>query len=54
MLDKDFREADKRDITRLVERIEHMDSSDRTKREYKGVVRRFYRWLGKDDTYFMA
>ncbi|MCL7413613.1 MAG: hypothetical protein M8353_08370 [ANME-2 cluster archaeon] len=49
MLDKDFRDGDTRDITRLVECIERMDSSDRTKREYKGVVRRFYRWLEKYD-----
>lgn len=49
MPDKDFKEADKLDITRLVERIERMDSSDRTKREYKGVLRRFYRWPGRDE-----
>ena len=49
MLNKDFREASMQDITRLVERIERMDSSGRTKREYKSVVRRFYRWLGRGD-----
>jgi integrase/recombinase XerD len=49
MLNKDFREASKQDIAKLIERIERMDRSYRTRREYKGLTKRFYKWLGKSD-----
>jgi integrase len=49
MLGKDFREASKRDIAKLVERVERLDRSDRTKGEYKFLIRRFYRWLSEDE-----
>jgi len=44
-LGKDFDEADKADIERLVGRLEGSDYSAWTKHDYKVALKRFYRWL---------
>lgn len=49
MLGKRFEEASKDDIVKLVARIEQRRLSPWTKRDYKVVLKQFYRWLrGKD------
>ena len=51
-LKKDFDKATKRDIEKLVKIIQERDSSVETKRLFKVMLKRFYKWLkGKDDEY---
>ena len=33
----------------LVGRIERMDRAERTKQDYKNLIRKFFRWLGRED-----
>jgi hypothetical protein len=33
----------------LVGRIERMDRADRTKNDYKSLIRKLFRWLGRED-----
>ena len=49
MLGKELKDASKLDIMKMVERIERMDRSDRTKEDYKILIRKFFRWLGKSE-----
>jgi integrase len=51
MLDKPFLEATKEDIIRIVQKIESRDCSDWTKRDYKLVLKKFYKWLKRTDYY---
>ncbi len=32
-----------------VGRIERMDREERTKQDYKSLIRKFFRWLGRED-----
>ena len=45
ILDKEFREADKQDIVRVVGVIQARDYSAWTKATYRGMLKRFYGWL---------
>ena len=49
ILRKDFRRATKRDIQRLVGRIERGDYSAWTKHTYRAMIKRFWKWLKGDD-----
>lgn len=48
-LKKDFDEAGREDIERLVRRLEQSDYSPWTKHDYKVTLKRFYKWLKGDD-----
>lgn len=51
-LDKNFEEATKEDILRVVSSIESADYTKWTKTTYKSALRRFYKWLlGEDEEY---
>ncbi len=49
MLGKDFKDATKADVMKLVECIERSDRAARTKQDYKILIRKFFRWLEKDE-----
>lgn len=52
LLKKEFREANEEDIRRVVSEINQQDLSEHTKRGFKLIVRRFYRFIrgcSKDD-----
>ena len=49
MVGKDFKSMSKHDMMNLVGRIERMDRAERTKQDYKNLIRKFFRWLGKND-----
>ena len=49
MFGKELKDASKLDILKMIERIERMDRSDRTKDDYKILIRKFFKWLGKSD-----
>jgi len=52
VLGKDFDEATREDIERVVYRIERSDYSPWTKHDYKVALKRFYKWLkGGDEEY---
>jgi integrase len=51
ILGKPFSKATKSNIVRLVKVIEGRDYSDWTKRDYKIVVKRFFKWLKKSEDY---
>jgi site-specific recombinase XerD len=52
LLGKDFDEADRQDIERVVARIQSSDYSPWTKMDYKVALKRFYKWLkGEDRSY---
>jgi len=50
-LGKDFDQADRRDIERLVSMVERQDYSAWTKHDYKVTIKRFYRWLRGGEDY---
>lgn len=45
LLNKSFEEATKDDIINFVARIEQQDYSEWTKRDYKIILKKFYKWL---------
>lgn len=49
LVDKNFSEMDFDDVQALVARIERSDRSEWTKHDYKISIRKFFRWMGKDD-----
>ncbi len=49
MLGKDFKDATKTDVMKLVERIERTERAARTKEDYKVLIRKFFRWLEKNE-----
>jgi integrase/recombinase XerD len=49
MFGKEFSKASKQDVMKLVGTIERMDRSEATKHDYKMLIRKFFRWLEKDD-----
>jgi integrase len=51
MLPKPFHAATKEDIIDLLQQIESKDYSDWTKRDYKIVIKRFYKWLRQTEDY---
>jgi integrase/ribosomal protein L40E len=51
LLGKPFAEAKKDDILKLVQRIEQGNYSDWTKRDYKIIIRKFYKWLRNSEGY---
>ncbi len=46
---KEFNKASKQDVMKVVGEIERMDRSESTKRDYKILIRKFFRWMGRDD-----
>jgi len=46
---KDFKTASKQDVMRTVGLIERMDLAESTKRDYKILIRKFFRWMKKED-----
>jgi integrase/recombinase XerD len=46
---KSFLEVDDEDITHFLSSLEKSDFSEYTKKDYRVVLRRFFRYLGKDD-----
>lgn len=51
LLKKPFLKARKEDILTLVRKIERKDYSDWTKRDYKIVLKKFFKWLRKSEDY---
>jgi len=51
ILKKPFSQAGKEDIVELIERIEEKNYSDWTKRDYKVILRVFFKWLRKTEDY---
>lgn len=51
LLVKPFSKAKKEDIAELIAKIESRDYSDWTKRDYKIILRVFYKWLRKTEDY---
>jgi integrase len=49
MIGQDFKSMPKQDMMTLVGRIERMDREERTKQDYKSLIRKFFRWLGRED-----
>ncbi|MCD6423243.1 MAG: hypothetical protein J7L42_03915 [Elusimicrobia bacterium] len=50
-LGKKFQDAEKADIVSLINKIEQMDYAEHTKRDYKVVLKRFFKWMEGDDEY---
>jgi len=50
-LSKDFEDASKEDIVRLVGRIESNSYSEYTKNDYRITIKRFWKWLNGDEDY---
>ncbi|MBU7037636.1 MAG: tyrosine-type recombinase/integrase [Theionarchaea archaeon] len=46
---KSFLEVDEEDITRFLSNLEKSDFSEHTKKDYRVVLRRFFRYLGRDE-----
>ncbi|MBI3190521.1 tyrosine-type recombinase/integrase [archaeon] len=51
LIKKDFEEAGREDIERIFRTIETSDLSDWTKKDYRVICKRFYKWLRKEDDY---
>jgi len=51
LINKPLSEVRKIDIARVVKEIESRDYSDWTKRDYKIVIKRFFKWLRKSEGY---
>lgn len=49
MIGQDFKSMSKQDMMTLVGRIERMDRKERTKQDYKSLIRKFFRWLDRED-----
>ncbi|MHA1829826.1 MAG: tyrosine-type recombinase/integrase, partial [Candidatus Heimdallarchaeaceae archaeon] len=50
-LGKPFTKAEKEDIAELIRKIEERDYSEWTKRDFKIILRIFYKWLKKTEEY---
>jgi integrase/recombinase XerD len=50
-LGKDFEDAEKKDIERVIHAMESTDYSVRTKLDFKASVKRFYKWLNGNEEY---
>ena len=48
MAGQDFKSMHKQDMMMLVGRIERMDREETTKQDYKSLIRKFFRWLGRE------
>lgn len=46
---KSFLEVDEEDITRFLSELKQSDYSEHTKKDYKVVLKRFFRYLGKKE-----
>jgi integrase/ribosomal protein L40E len=46
---KEFNKASKQDVMKVVGDIERNDRSESTKRDYKILIRKFFRWMEKDE-----
>ena len=51
LVKKDFEKADRDDIERIFKSIETSDLSDYTKKDYRVICKRFYKWLRKSEEY---
>ncbi|MBE0428230.1 MAG: tyrosine-type recombinase/integrase [Nitrospirae bacterium] len=49
MIGQDFKTMPKQDMISLVGRIERMDRAERTKQDYKSLIRKFFKWLGREE-----
>jgi len=49
LLKKDLDQASKKDILRILAEVEKSNYSEWTKHDYKVAIRKFYKWLGKED-----
>jgi integrase len=49
-LDKPFKDVEKKDIIKLIQKIENQDYTPYTKRDYKIIFKRFFRWLKGTET----
>jgi len=50
-LGKKFQDAEKTDVINLVNKIEQMNYAEHTKRDYKVVIKRFFKWLRGTNEY---
>ncbi len=50
-LDAPLEKASKEDIIKLIRKIEEKDYAEWTKKDYKIVIKRFYKWLNGDEEY---
>jgi len=51
LLEKPFEEVRKEDIATIIQKIEEKDYSDWTKRDYKVIIKIFFRWLKDTEGY---
>jgi site-specific recombinase XerD len=51
ILGKNFEEVSRQDLERALEKIESFGWAERTKAEFKSLIKRFFRWLRKSDEY---
>ena len=51
LLEKPFTDAIKKDIEKLVAKIEKKDYSDWTKKDYKVALKKFYKWFRDSEEY---
>ncbi len=49
MVGKDFRNMTRQEMMKLVEHIERMKRAERTKQDYKKLIRKFFKWMDKGD-----
>jgi site-specific recombinase XerD len=49
-LDRPFKDLTKDNVKSLVAKLERKDCSDWTKHDHKVILRKYMRWLGKEDT----
>ena len=50
VLDRDFDQATKDDMMRVIEHLQTCGYKEWTKKTYKGILKRFYKWLKGNDT----
>ena len=51
LLSKDFDKASKKDIERVIAEIERREYSPWTKKDFRSILKRFYKWLNDDKGY---
>lgn len=51
LLKKNFKDANKKDILNLVQKIETSKYADMTKKDYKVTIKKFYKWLRNGEDY---
>ncbi len=51
LIKKNFEDADREDVERIFRAIETSELADYTKKDYRVICKRFYKWLRKTDEY---